>query len=283
MNSNCCEIPLVSGLRYALLPFLLVAWSNPVRAFKKDGLNIYVRSVVDSPVPGKVAHADRPKIYLLAPVRQLPSAMKLAKPVDPSVIEKASRKVLQKKGYQPAMEGDHPDEVIMVFYGRGFLSNPYLQGPGYGNDTVGDVPGMDPETHPDVPADAMQGSRTAAPTQVILFPTVDNFGPVAAMDERKRQFANFEKLVLIVSAFDFDAMQKHRTKRLWRTVVYIDDPDHRDLNQITKQLLDAAADYFGRKSEGKEVVITKPLPEGYVEVGRERVIEQPASIPDETK
>ena len=59
--------------------------------------------------------------------------------------------------------------------------------------------------------------------------------------------------------------------------MYIDDPDHRDFNQVASQLLAAGANYFDRETKEPEVNFTKPLPEGHVKVGSPRVLEEPAN------
>jgi hypothetical protein len=54
---------------------------------------------------------------------------------------------------------------------------------------------------------------------------------------------------------------------MWTTLMNVDDPDHRDLNGIYKEMFAAGAPYFDRAVEEAEVDVYKPLPEGNVKVG----------------
>jgi len=46
------------------------------------------------------------------------------------------------------------------------------------------------------------------------------------------------------------------------TLMNVDDPDHRDLNGIYKEMFAAGAPYFDRAVDEAEVDVYKPLPEG---------------------
>jgi hypothetical protein len=60
---------------------------------------------------------------------------------------------------------------------------------------------------------------------------------------------------------------------MWAALMNVDDPDHRDLNTIFKDMLAAGAPYFDRAMEEPEVSVFKPLPEGNVQVGTPTVVE----------
>ncbi|MFI5357627.1 MAG: hypothetical protein ACHQ4G_09850 [Opitutales bacterium] len=260
------NVPLhLSSLRRAsvrgLAVLALLGASASARAYTKDALNINVQSSVEEPVgkgspPQAAAHG---KVYFLAPPLEERSTLKLIKPVDPKLMETEVRKVLQARGFRPAVKGDTPDMTITVLYGRGWVHNPYAS-----PDEVSD--------------NSVPGAWTTR--EVAKLDASGAYVPFSSILEDKRTNANQEKLVIIVTAWTWDvpAMKKHKAKRLWRTMVYLDDPDHRDLNQVTPQLLAVAADYFDRETKGPEDELTKPLPEGHVDIGTPRVTEQPARI-----
>ena len=62
---------------------------------------------------------------------------------------------------------------------------------------------------------------------------------------------------------------------MWVATMSVDDPDHRDLNTIYKEMLAAAAPYFDREVEEAELEIFKPLSEGSVRIGTPSVVEPP--------
>ena len=59
---------------------------------------------------------------------------------------------------------------------------------------------------------------------------------------------------------------------LWKTVMCVDDPDHRDLNTIAAEMLEAGAPYFDKVIRDPEATIFKPLPDGRVNVGTPEVL-----------
>ena len=54
---------------------------------------------------------------------------------------------------------------------------------------------------------------------------------------------------------------------MWVATMAVDDPDHRDLNTVYKDMLAAGAQYFDREATEPEVEVFKPLPEGNVKIG----------------
>jgi hypothetical protein len=60
---------------------------------------------------------------------------------------------------------------------------------------------------------------------------------------------------------------------LWKTVMCVDDPDHRDLNAIAAKMLEAGAPFFDKVIQDREATIFKPLPDGRVNVGTPEVVE----------
>jgi hypothetical protein len=61
------------------------------------------------------------------------------------------------------------------------------------------------------------------------------------------------------------------------TTMHVDDPDHRDLNEIAPKLLASGAPFFDRPIDREqEVVISRPVREGQVKVGTPEVVANPA-------
>ena len=91
--------------------------------------------------------------------------------------------------------------------------------------------------------------------------------------EAKAKRAQYEKLLIKITAWEYTTDPKAHAKRLWHTLMIVDDPDHRDLNAIAAELLAAGAPYFDRETKAEEVDVVKPLPEGHVNVGTPEVVE----------
>lgn len=91
--------------------------------------------------------------------------------------------------------------------------------------------------------------------------------------QAKLQKASYEKLYLRVTAWAYPIGEKARPKMLWKTIMVVDDPDHRDLNAIAQKMLEAGAPYFDRDITDPEVEIIKTLPTGHVNVGGPEVVD----------
>ncbi len=85
--------------------------------------------------------------------------------------------------------------------------------------------------------------------------------------EAKIQKASYEKLFIEVKAWKYPTDSSEKPRVMWTTLMNVDDPDHRDLNGIFKEMLAAGAPYFDRAVDEAEVDVYKPLPEGNVKVG----------------
>ena len=90
------------------------------------------------------------------------------------------------------------------------------------------------------------------------------------------QRAGYEKLYLRVTAWQYPTDGNPKPKELWNTTILVDDPEHRDLNTIAGEMLAVGAPYFDKEIKDEEVYVTRPLPDGKVNVGTPEVIE-PAS------
>ncbi|QYM79628.1 hypothetical protein K0B96_03140 [Horticoccus luteus] len=216
----------------------------------QDTLDIGVRSSIELPTwkrpkPGTMPAADAQegRLFILAPPERIHSLEKLVRPVNTEPLVEELWRQLVAHGFQPAAPGQTPDIVVTLHYGRGYLRNPYI----------------------DSYASAVDES-TSTPTVMITVPTIDV--KKIGMEE-KIQRAQYEKLLLAVTAWKYvkpEAGRKQKPVRLWRTTILVDDPDHRDLNELAARMLNAGAGYFNSDVD-KEAEIHEPMREGRVEMG----------------
>ena len=82
--------------------------------------------------------------------------------------------------------------------------------------------------------------------------------------EAKLQAAQEEKLFIRITAWKYPDTPQEKPADLWMTTMVADDPAHRDLNQVTKQMLVAGAGYFDQQVKDGEVVINSAAPPGRV-------------------
>jgi hypothetical protein len=76
-----------------------------------------------------------------------------------------------------------------------------------------------------------------------------------------------------VRAWEYDPDLAKKQKMVWMTTMHVDDPEHRDLNEISTKMLAAGAHYFDRRiGVEKEVVVAAAVPEGHVKVGTPEVV-----------
>ena len=87
------------------------------------------------------------------------------------------------------------------------------------------------------------------------------------------QKAQYEKLCIRLTAWQYPTDPKAKPKQLWHTTMIVDDPDHRDLNTIAAEMLAAGAPYFDKEIKEEEVDVNKPLPEGRVNLGTPEVVD----------
>jgi hypothetical protein len=215
-----------------------------VAAAQDNKINITIRTAVETPA-GK-SLGPHPK-FVMFPAVEVASGLKLVRPVPPATLTavlQLLQEKLQAQGYLAVGERDHPDVLLTVQYGRGFLANPYSRG----------VPGP------------------GAIVFVSGLPDLDN-----NMDrEAKRQAAQEEKLFFTITAWDFASMQKGAKRvQFWTTTMFVDDPDNYDLGTIYQQMIAAGAEYFNRRTDREEVEIATRVREGRVEIGAPRVVEEP--------
>ena len=94
-----------------------------------------------------------------------------------------------------------------------------------------------------------------------------------AFVEQKIQKASYEKLFIEVKAWKYPSSPQEKPRVMWVAMMNVDDPDHRDLNAVFKDMLAAGAQYFDKSMDEPEVSVFKQLPEGTVKVGTPTVIE----------
>lgn len=253
----------VHAVRWLLAAGCVALMATPVRADQEVFMDIGVRSaVVDQPpkLTGKSnlqQAGEHGKIYGILAVQPAPSEVKLVKPVDANAIMQLLHHELNTHGFQRVEQGRHPEILLTVLYGRGYLVNPYMQDAG-------------PDTPPEASAFGVTSNTiTGMPTQ--LFKEMGT-GFVA-----KAQKAQFEKLFIRVTAWSYPADPKTKPRRLWNTTITLDDPDHRDLNGVAAEMLRHGSQYFGKQIDEPEIDIYAPLPEGHVNVGTPEVVEPPAA------
>lgn len=245
-----------------------VAWSA-VQAQEPD-LNINIRTTVEIPVTKSLG--PHPTFGLM-PAVEVAAAEKLVRPVADQTLVAVHRMLQEKletQGYVGVTGKTRPEILITIQYGRGYLPNPYTLGMTVsdGQASGGAAGGL--EKGPTAGADKMTGETGR---------TVVLRGPMNYMRRResgfegKMQSANQEKLFFTIIAWNFASMQKGAKRvRYWTTTILVDDPDHRDLNQIHDQMIAAGAEFFNRKTDREEAEISTRIRDGRVEIGTPRVI-----------
>jgi hypothetical protein len=236
-------------------------WLSPLARAQENTtpLEIGVRSGIDLDEHHKrkkdVAYAKdisrHASVYLLASVSPHPSIGALVSEVNAIAIAKELDRQLQLQGFRPVGPGEKPMIVITVEYGRGWLPNPYSDndmGKAHNNLTDSD------KFHP-------------WPLREI-FPSIG--------EEMKRQKADQEKLIIQVRAWRYTPNPKEKPQMLWMTTMNVDDPDHRDLNEIYEKMLAAAAPHFDQPIDhDHEVIVHERVPEGHVTVGPIEIVKDP--------
>jgi hypothetical protein len=244
--------------------FTAALLASGTRAEQVNDLDIGVRADLDKPLELKAPSGELSaaalaggKIFVMTPPQLAPSVEKLVKPVDADAMLAQLYQVLERNDFRAAKPNETPEIVITLHYGRGYLRNPYF-GLGYGSQNA---------------------MNSSAPTVSIILPTMDNVLGLGTGTEAKRQKSEYEKLFLLVSAWDYAKAKGGKPQRLWKTLIYVDDPDHRDLGSVFKKMLAAGGPYFGRKIKKEEEEISTALPEGHVKLGPTTVIDDKKPAP----
>lgn len=232
-----------------------------------DQLRVGVRASVDykgmkKPTDEQLRQAkEHQRVYAIVQLRKVDPIHKpdqLVKPVDQLALANELRKTLAANGYVEASnQGPKPEIALFVDYGRGWLTNVYLAKASQGA--------------------GIEGTPTYLPTFSVSFEQL--------MDQRtpgyeeKLQRAENEKLVIVVTAFKYPSDPKEKPQRLWKTIMHVDDPEHRDLNVMMKEMFAAGGAFFGQLSGDREAEVWKPLPDGRVILGETKVLEEVKPAP----
>jgi len=213
-------------------------------------LNIDVRSSVDQRWDGyrKLGPMVHGKLYLLASVKEVQSAEKMVRPVDPGAVAVQLRRELAAHGFREITPAEKAEIVLTVSYGRGYLRNPYLE------DTMID------EANPGIPTSTLTSPKQAMRQREAGY-------------EAKLQKAQAEKLYISVTAWKYPEVKGEKPTEFWKTVMVVDNPDNRDLNLALPAMLAAGVGYFDRDIKEGEVTINTTMPTGTVKLGPLNVLE----------
>ena len=253
--------------------------SARIQAGQASELDIGVRTeVVDKPESKLFGKApptpEHSKLFGIIAVLMIRSDDKLVKPVDANLLAALATKELEARGFHRNPKGQKPDILISILYGRGMLRNPYLANAGerYGNsENSGSNMVMEQERDQDPSAPQHVGG--GATSVVSVTDPTQGLKEKSIGFEEKLQRASYEKLYLRVQAWRYPTDRKSKPKELWNTTILVDDPEHRDLNTIAGEMFAAGAPYFDKEIKDEEVYVTRPLPDGRVQVGTPEVVE----------
>jgi len=172
----------------------------------------------------------------------------VVKPVDAIAIAKELNRVLQAAGFHPAQRDQEPEIVIAVEYGRGYLpSRSNHNNAGQARNNLTDSDSLNPWQLPET-----------------FFSLAEQVRELKTGEER---------LIIQIKAWKYAPDPKQELVLLWMTTMGVDDPDHRDLNELYQKMLAAGAPYFDQPIDrGQEVVINTAVPEGQVKVGTPEVV-----------
>jgi len=223
-----------------------------VRAYVTDASHMWSKD--QSKIPGDGGHG---KVYAIVAVSCVPSEVKLNQPVDENALLAILVRELDSNGFTRVVKGQRPDLLLAMSYGRGLMTNPYLNDTGEVNLGVDAIPSM-------------------TITGAFSIQLVDEKSPGY---EQKIQKAGYEKLFIRVTAFNNPKDKSEKAKMLWKTVIVADDPEHMDLNRVASQMLAAGAPLFDKQLRDKALELFAPLPQGHVNVGTPEVVEPTPTPP----
>ena len=246
----------------------------------------YVWSHAKDKIPGEGGHG---RVYGIFKVSLIPAPEYLVKKVDEKYVTGVLMSELDANGFREFKKGERPDILITASYGRGELANPYIpdtgevggvagsvaqsqllseaQGTqrGYGSFSLfGNAPGPSSWTQP-ITSDSAAPSRTIVDAGELY--ADKEFG-----HEANLQKASFEKLFIRVTAWETPKAGEKHPRMLWKTIMVVDDPDHRDLNEVAATMLHAGAPMFDKLTKQKEVFVNTTLPEGHIKLGTPEVV-----------
>lgn len=218
-------------------------------------------------------------VYGILAIKEIENVERLIKPVNEKRVVSLLMDTLDANGFREFVPGEIPDILIVASYGRGEISNPYIRDTG----AVSGAQGFpSPFGHPPEAKDSQPPAGPPPIGQLSSPMTLDNAPPgqtITGADARqlfdekgpgyeaKLQKATYEKLFIRITAFEYPANAKAKPRIFWKTIMVVDDPDHRDLNAVAAAMLTAGGPYFDKVPKDREVEIHKPLPNTHVDVG----------------
>jgi len=208
--------------------------------------------------------AEQNEVYFIRSVQQISGMEKIQPPADVEALLGLVRQQLNAAGFRPIAPGLRPDIVLTVEYGRDWLENPYLAGTG----------AINAGTSSAVPATGGGLGLSHTPQQNVTGTTVQLLNQIGPGMEARLQKAQYEKLYLKITAWQYQADPQARMRRLWIATMVVDDPNL-DLNAVAATMLAAGVPYFGQPLEEAEVEVRQPMPAGHVVVGRPQVVDAP--------
>ncbi|MDB6094782.1 MAG: hypothetical protein JWM32_2344 [Verrucomicrobia bacterium] len=206
----------------------------------------------------------RPRVFLLGSVRESKDGIKLPYLVDAAAIAAELKRKLISQGFRPIRPGETPETVITAEYGMGRLPNPYS------DENAGTIPlgGTRPERmHLDDKA-----YNNLSDSDILTEWRDLSLDP----NRTKAVRADAPELIIQVRAWKYPppANPKKKPTMLWMTTMHVDDPEHRNLNQIYKELLAKGSPYFDQHIErGHELILDTGIPEGTVKIGEPTVVQ----------
>jgi len=289
MKMKISPVWLVSVLGLGLWLSGCSTGSSSATLAPSDQLDVGVRSYVPdktflwakrpNKIPGDGGHG---KVYAIFAVNEVKAVDHLLRPVNEAAVLSLLMNELDTHGFREFKKGQKPEILLTISYGRGEMTNPYVRdtgevGGGRGGPSPQIMPdekyGEDPSS--DRPSTTMAGYTTDNPPPGV---TITGAMALQLMDERgygfeaKLQKATFEKLFIRITAWQFPKRgEDPEPLMLWKTIMVVDDPDHRDLNTVAGAMIAAGAPYFDKEIREPEVDVMKPLPATHVNVGPTKV------------
>ena len=271
--AQCTRTTLLVWATLAVLPI-----ARP-ETHDSSELNIGVRTQLDRNKvlkSGQRAGAVKPaaehgKLYGILNIQGVDSGRKLVKPLDTAVIKQELIRQLDAHGYHRAGRTQRPEILLTVVCGRSWLPNPYY------TDNI-DVDNMGPQEavwqNDFQMVDAESPHSSGPDGTTIDNPKVANRLLGTGASEKATR-SNLEKLFILVRAWNYPTDPKEKPHVLWVATMFVDDPDHHDLNAIAAQMLETGAPFFDREIPEVGVEVLKKPPEGRVNVGTPEVVPEP--------
>ena len=292
--------PASQPVRFLLLITVGLGWGVFAARAQTPDLEIGVRSNVQDSIPhwdkkNPVFDGGHGMIYGILACKQVENVDHLVAPVNEKRVVSLLMDTLDANGFREFVPGEKPLILITASYGRGEMSNPYIRDTGaVGGATSSAAPMSRPPQQADsqftqdgisLGADGSLPSATIGQSRgsggqgpqtsdsAPLTQTITGASPMQLFDERthgyeaKLQKAGYEKLFIRITAWQYPESPKSKAKMLWKTIMVVDDPDHRDLNAVAAAMLAAGGPYFDKVPQEREVEVHKPLPTTQVNVG----------------